>query len=806
MNNLFFVLRKLRKTPGFSLLAIAVLALGLGMSIAIFSLINQLFFHTLPFADPERLVRIYGQTADGKLTQAPFSIPRFWHYRDGQDVFAAIGADSFTNFTLSGMGEPIQLNGEATTANYFELLGVKPIQGRLFRAEEEQTVDIALVSESFWRKRLGGDPAIIGRSITLNGISTTIIGVLPDMPAAWFGPNCEIWTVKPFEFNGFSRELLMRGVSFLRVVGRLKKGVTVEQARASLFPLQQSYRSHYPDAADNSWLPRVVSAVEDTTENLRTTFTLLAIAVGVLLLIACSNVANLLLVRFISRRHETALRIALGASRGSIVRLFLLESMLVGGIAGMVGLVLAIGITSTIPKLLGINSAFQVATKLDLGIVIIGLGFSLLTGLIVGLYPAGQSSRPDLLADLKEGGRGTRGSRTQHRVRSLLIASQVTLSLILAVGAVLLVGSLVRLSQQNPGCQLDRLWVASIGLPPASYPDSNSRTRFAERFQQEFRTLPGVEAVAIGDALPLTGNQARSPYARLEAASIPVNQRPFGLLRVVMPGYFHSLGVPLVMGREFTEQDRGDGPAVVIVSQALARALFPGEDPIGRAMMIGTQDGIGQRCEIVGVVGDVRSIQLAKPDDVEFYRPWSQRNFPFLFFGVRTSLSPRATETLVRTALDRIDPRLAIVRPTTMDAVVSESLTQQRLTMMLFTVFALSALLLSNVGIYGAVAYSVAQRTNEIGIRRALGAPASDIMLIVVRHGMRPVVIGLFFGVMCAFGLAHFIDQMLFDISLYNLLSILSPAIVLALVALLACVIPARRAIKISAIEALRAL
>jgi putative ABC transport system permease protein len=425
---------------------------------------------------------------------------------------------------------------------------------------------------------------------------------------------------------------------------------------------------------------------------------------------------------------------------------------------------------------------------------------------MVGLYPARQSSRPDLLADLKEGGRGTSGSRTQHRVRSLLIASQVTLSLTLLAGAILLVVSFIRLNQQDPGCRLDQLWVASIGLPPANYADQNARTRFAERFQTELRNMPAIEAVASGDALPLTGNLARSPYAHAEAAAVPINQRPFGLLRTVMPGYFHALGIPLLAGREFTELDRGEGPAVVMISRAAARALFPGEDPVGRAVMIGTQRGTGQQCEIVGVVGDVRSVQLAKADDVEFYRPWSQRNFPFLFFGVRTSLPPRSTETLVRTVLSKIDPQLAIVRPTTMAAVVSESLGQQRLTMMLFAVFAGSALLLSNIGIYGAVAYSVAQRTNEIGIRRALGAQASDIVLVVVRQGMRPVVIGLLFGLASAFALAHLIGPMLFGVSAYNLFLVASPAIVLAAVALFACLIPARRAIKISAIEALRTL
>jgi putative ABC transport system permease protein len=804
MNDLKFALRQLRKSPGFTLLAVLTLALGIGMNTAIFSLIQDLFLRGLPFSEPERVVRIYGESKERDLKQMPFSVPKFWHYRDGQTVFSSIAADWGNGFILTGLGEPVQLLGSNVTANYFELLGIHPILGRNFLPEEESKGDVVMVTESFWRKWFNSDPTILGRSITLNGVPTTIIGVLPNLPISWFGRDSEIFANKPFEPPSLTKERLMRGVSFMRVTARLKPGISTSQAQAAMQALFQSYKEQHPETADNTWSPYLISAAEDVTGDLRPAFITLLAAVSAVLLIACSNVANLLLVRFTGRKREIALRMALGAERRGIVRLFVFESTLVSVIAGGIGLCLAIWTVSVVPKLAGQNIPLEGGVKLQLPLLIFTLGLSLITGLLMGLYPAWQSSRADLVDGLKEGGRGTSGSRSQHRFRRGLIAGQVGLSVVLLAGAAMLVSSFVRLSRQEAGFRSERIWTGGIGLPPAGYPDPASQARFAERLQIELRTAPGVEAAAIVDAVPLSGNSSRSPYARADGNPVPVNQRQLGLTRSVSPGYFRTLGIPLLAGRDFTEQDKLDSPLVVVLSNSTAKKLFPNENPIGRQILFGTENGNGLAAEVIGVVGDVRSQQLAKANDVEFYRPWPQRSFPFCNVMVRSATKPEATLGIVRLALNKIDNGLPILQPNTLDAIVTQSLGQERLTMTLLGVFAGIAGLLAIVGIYGAVAYTVEQRTGEIGVRMALGAQTQDVLRLVVRQGMNPVILGLIIGLAGTFAVGRLLTAQLYQISPYNPLLLGATAILLALAALLACLIPARRATHVDPIQALR--
>jgi len=804
MNDLRFALRQLRKSPGFTFLAVITLALGIGMNTAIFSLMHDLFLRSLPFADPGRIVCIYGEAKERDLKQMPFSVPKFWHYRDGQTVFSSIAAAWGNGFIMTGMGEPVQLLGGNVTANYFDLLGIHPILGRNFLPQEEMKADVALVTESFWRKRLNSDPMALGRSITLNGVATTIVGVLPNLPISWFGRDSEIYTVKPFDAPGITKERLMRGVSFMRCIGRLKPGVTIEQAQAAMPALVQSYREQHPETADNSWTSMLVPAAEDVTGNLRPAFVTLLAAVSAVLLIACSNVANLLLVRFIGRRREIALRMALGAERSGIVRLFVFESTLVSVIAGVVGLCLALWTVSVVPQVAGQNIPLESGVTLHWPVLVFTLGLSLITGLLMGLYPAWQSSRADLVDGLKEGGRGTSGSLGQHRFRRGLVTAQVGLSVVLLACAAMLVSSFVRLSRQEAGFRSERVWTGGVGLPPAKYPDPASRGRFAERLQTELQTAPGVEAVAIVDSVPLSGNSSRSPYARADGNPVPVNQRQLGLTRSVSPGYFRTLGIPLLSGRDFTEQDKTDSPFVVILSSSTAKKLFPNENPIGHQMLFGTENGTGLQAEVVGVVGDVRSQELAKANDVEFYRPWPQRNNPFLNIMVHSGTKPEATAGIVRAVLNRIDNGLPILQPNTLEAIVTQSLGQERLTMALLGSFAGIALLLALVGIYGAVAYTVEQRTGEIGVRMALGAQTQDVLRLVVRQGMNPVILGLVIGLAGTFAVGRLLAAQLYQISPHNPLLLGATAIVLALAALLACLIPARRASRVDPIVALR--
>jgi putative ABC transport system permease protein len=805
MTDLRFALRQLLKSPAFTTLTVMTLALGIGMNTAIFSLVNDLFLRGLPFQEPHRLVSIEAEARERNLEDLPMSVPRFRHFRDGQTVFTNLAAGAGTGYILTGIGDPVQLNGFNVTANYFETLGVRPIRGRNFLPEEEQKADVALVSASFWRKRLNSDPEVLGRSVTLNGVPTTIVGVLPNMPVVWFGRDCEIWTVKPFELPGITPERIARGVSFLRVIGRMKPGVTIEQVRAALPALQEGYRAQRPDNADNSWTPIVMSIAEDATGELRPAFLTLLAAVGAVLLIACSNVANLLLVRFSARRREIALRMALGASRRGVVRLFVLESTLVSLIAGVVGLCLALWVVSVIPRLAGENFPIESGVELNGPILLFTIALSLLTGFIMGLYPAWQSSRADLVDGLKDGGRAISGSRGQQRFRRGLVATQVGFSVVLLAGAGLLIASFIRLSHQEVGFKSERLWVGGIGLPPAQYPDPESRARIADRLLGELKTAPGVEGASVSDSVPLTGANSRSPYARVDANPPPLTQRPLGLTRSISPGYLRTYSIPLLAGRDFDERDGVDKPLVVLISKATAHRLFPTEDPIGRRIFFGTDNNTGLPAEIVGIVGDTRSVQLHQENEVEFYRPWSQRAFAFFAITVRNAGKPTAAAATVRHALSRLDPGLPIIQPTTMDEILETSLGQRRLTMTLLGTFAGVALLLAAVGIYGAVSYTVEQRTGEIGVRMALGAQTADVLRLVVRQGMQPVIIGLIAGIAAALALGRLLSSQLYQISANNPALLSIAAVSLAAVALLACLIPARRASQVNPIEALRA-
>lgn len=805
MNDLRFAIRQLFKAPAFSTLAVLTLAISIGMNTAIFTLVHELFLRGLPFAEPQRVIHVYQEDKSRNIDQGPTSVPKFWHYRDAQKVFSEFAADAGTGFILTGLGEPIQFNGDNVTANYFQVLGVKPIIGRLFLPEEEMKADVAVISEHFWKSKLAGDPNVLGRSIQLNGVPTTIIGVIPTMPISWFGPDLEVWTVKPFELPGTPKELLMRGVSFLRPIGRLKPGVTLEQAKANLTAVARSYAVANAEKADASWQPQLVPVPEDVTGQLRPAFITLLAAVGVVLLIACSNVANLLLVRFAGRKREIALRVALGASRSGIVRLFVVESTLLSLLAGMLGICIALWLLPLVPKLAGQNIPLGSVSALNLPVLGFTLLLSLLTGAAMGAYPALQSSKSDLIEGLKEGGRGPAGSAAQQHFRRVLVGAQVCLSVVLLAGAALLITSFMRLAKENSGFRVDRIWTCGIGLPPSRYPDKPAHGRFAKRLQEELQSAPGVEVAAISDAVPLGGGSSQTPYSRADRNIVPLNQRPLGLNHSISPGYLKLFGIPLVAGRDFDDRDNLNSPPVVLISQATAKRLFPGEDPIGHQMLFGTDNGTGLVTQIVGIVGDIRFRQLDKSDDVEFYRPIQQRIFPFLALTVRSALRPNAIAATTRSALNRIDPELPIIQPATMDEVLSNSLGQQRLTTTLLGVFAGVALLLAMIGIYGAVGYTVAQRTGEIAVRMALGAQAGDVLRMVVRQGMTPVVIGLVVGLASAFALGRLLGTQLYQVSPHNPVLLATAAILLAIVALIACLFPARRATLVNPMQALRA-
>src|SRR5436190_2045877 len=480
--DLKFALRQLRKSPGFTFLAVITLALGIGLNTAIFSLINDLFLRGLPFKEPGRVVHMYSNARERKLLELAVSLPRFQHYRDGQTIFDGFGGENAVPFTLTGLGDPVQLFGGKVTSNYFDVLGVRPIRGRNFLPEEEETADVAMVTENFWRKRMGGDPNVIGRSITLDGVPHTIVGVLPNLPFSWAGPNAEIWTTKPLVVPGLSYERVMRGSGFLRVVGRLT-----------------------------------------------------------------------------GRRREIALRMALGASRASVLRLFIFESLLVSILAGVIGAVLASQFVPLVPRMAANFLPVDPETGVNLSFPVLGftIALSILTGVAMGIYPALQSSRANLVGGLKEGGRGTSGSVYQQRFRKILVGAQVALSVTLLAGAALLITSFARLSQQNLGFRSQHLWTGAITLPSAQYPDAASRQRFVEQLLNALRDVPGIQNATVSGDIPLNGGN-RTLYARGDRDVLPIEQRANAPSHDVAHDFLKSWGIPLLAGRQFNEHDTAD--------------------------------------------------------------------------------------------------------------------------------------------------------------------------------------------------------------------------------------------------------
>src|SRR3954463_12063027 len=563
MTDLRFALRQLRKSPGFTLLAVITLTLGIGLNTAIFSLINDLFLKGLPFKEPGRVLQVFSHFRE-QTVDFPLSAPRFMHFRDGQQVFDGFAAENGAGTTVTGLGDPFQVPLFKATANYFDVLGVRATRGRTFLPEEEEGADVAVITERFWKARLGSDPNVIGRALTLDGVPHTIVGVIATLPISWSGPNADIWTTKPFIIPGFSHERMMRGTAFLRAVGRLKPNITLDQARAALQVLGDSYRTQYPEKIDAKSGTIAKPLPEAVTENLRPGFAILLAAVTFVLLIACSNVANLLLVRFSGRRREISLRLALGATRGSVLRLFVFESVLISLLAGILGAVLAWWLVPLVPKLAANFLPIEQGgtSALSVPVLLFTIGLSLLTGFAMGLYPALQSSRTDLVDALKEGGRGTQGSVRQQRFRKILVGAQVALSVTLLAGASLLITSFVRLSQQDVGFKTDNLWIGVTALSQAQYPDQASRARFAEQLQTALRATPGFEDLLLSSGFPLFGNPGATLYTRPDGNVPPVAERKGAPSNDIMPGWFRAAGIPLIAGRDFNELDVLDHPNV----------------------------------------------------------------------------------------------------------------------------------------------------------------------------------------------------------------------------------------------------
>ena len=795
-----YAARTLRTNPGFALVAILTLALGIGANTAIFSVVNAAFFARYPIDDPGRLVRVYGEDVPRNTRQLGFSLPKFEFFRQHQTAFSDLAAVNFNGFTLVRGAEAEQVAGAAITSNFLTTSGVRPIAGRFFHPHEETGVRLAVLGEEFWRERFAADPAVIGQTLTLSGQTYAIVGVAPRLPAFW---DAQIWLTEPFEVPGFSRELLQRGVTFLAVVGRMRPDITPEQAARDVDLLATRYRDAHRPNADSAWTTTTVGLRDDIVGASRPSLIVLLAAVGLLLVVACANVANLLLVRFTGRRQEIAMRTALGASRARIARQLVVESVTVSTIAAALGAALA---RVAMPGLLGLasdNLAFAEDIHLNVPVLVATACLSTIAGIVLGVYPAFHGSRFDLMAALRDGGRTLSGSSGSHTARQAFVAAQVALSLVLLIGATLLVTSFLRLRHQDPGFDAAGVFVAGINLPAARYPNPQAQHRFYEQVAAALSTAPGVERASLAQMVPLSGPFTRAPFAVDEGAVPPLNERPLGLTESVLPGYLGTLGIPIRAGRDFNARDTDTSPLVAIVSESTARRLFPNRDPLGRRIVMGSQGG-GQSMEIVGVVGDLRSQTLRQVSEVEFYRPVAQRPRTFMQMVVRTTADPGAFETTARRVVAGIDPALPLVGVNTLSGILDRSLAQERLLFTLLGVFAVLALTLSAVGIYGVVSAVVRARTAEIGVRIALGASVSRVLSLVLVATVRPVVLGLAAGVAAAAFLGRFIEALLFDVSPLAPSMLGGSAVALAIVACAACAVPAWRAARISPLAAMR--
>jgi putative ABC transport system permease protein len=740
-------LRMLAKNPGFTIVAVVALALGIGANSAIFSVINTVLLRPLPYKDPDRLVMVWEDATHQGFPHNTPAIANYIDWRDQNHVFEQMAAMAPQSFNLTGVGEPERIDGERVSASLFHLLGVEPQLGRAFLREEDKSGGkrVVIMSHGLWQRRFGGDQNIIGRPVTLNSETYTVVGVMP--PTFQF-PSREVQLWVPIAFT--AQEAADRASHFIDVVARMKRGITLQQAQAEMSTIAARLQQQYPEF--NSRIGAVVVPLhEHIVGNIRPALLVLLGAVGFLLLIACANVANLLLARAAARQKEIALRVALGAGRSRLTRQFLTESVLLAGLGGAAGLLLAVAginlLKGFIPEIVSQAQAITIDAKVLLFTVLV----SLITGLIFGSAPAAQLSHANLNETLKEGGResvsGTRG----NRIRGLLVIGEIAVSFILLIGAGLLINSFVRLRNIDPGFRTDHLLTMKIELPEVKYADRARRSTFYRELIRRVEALPGVKSAAVATNLPLTYNGDSILIGIEGRPDPPPDQRPDVVTRVISPHYFATMGIQLLQGREFTERDKADSPGVVVISERTARHFWPGESPIGKRLKPGSSGNRRPWLEIVGVVKDVRQMELTAEPKLQMYLPYDQADF-FLpnALVVLTNVNPLSLAATVRQTVWDIDKDQPVSNISSMEQVVGDSVARQRFSMLLLGVFATLALVLAAVGIYGVMSYSVAQRTHEIGIRMALGAQRTDVLKLTVSQGLRLVLIGVTVGLVAA--------------------------------------------------------
>lgn len=793
--------RMLLKKPGFTVVAVLALALGIGANTAIFSVVNAVLLRPLPFAQQEQLVQVYGNDTKRARGQVPSSYPNFADWRDQNQVFDHIAAYTQSAAILTGVDNPEQLDGVSTSGDLFAVLGANAALGRTLTPEDEKpgSQPVAVLSYGLWQRRFGANPALVGQQVMLDGVSRTVVGIMPQGFAFPFtAVKLEYW----LPLDPKSEENMERGANYLSVIARLKPGVDLPQAQAEMETIVRRLEQQYPERNAGKGI-KLSSMYESVVGNIRPALYILLGAVGFVLLIACANVANLLLARAASRQKEMAIRTALGAGRLRIVRQLLTESVLLAVMGGALGLLLAVWGMDLLMAVIPTDFPRMAEIGLDRRVLGFTLGVSLMTGIVFGLVPALRSSRLDLNESLKDGSRGSSESISRNRVRSLLIVSQVALSLVLLVGAGLLIRSFKQLQDVNPGFEPQRVITASIALPYAKYKEESQMSAFFKEALQRGAEVPGVEAVGGVSPLPLSGNIAMSGLT-IEGRPTPgPGERLITHSRIITPDYFRAMGIPLIKGRVFSEQDTKDAPRVVVINESLARKYFPGEEAIGKRIDVTVADD--NMAEIIGIVGDVRHMTLDREAGVESYFTYQQVPNTFMTLVARSkSDNPASLVAGLRHAVEQVDKDQPLSDIRTMEQLLADSLARRRFNMLLLGIFSAVALLLAAVGIFGVMNYSVTQRTHEIGIRMALGAQARDILRMVVSQGMILVLAGVCLGLVGAYFLMRLMTSLLYGVTATDPLTFIGVALVLSGVSLVACFIPARKATKVDPMVALR--
>jgi putative ABC transport system permease protein len=812
LKDLHYAFRSLLKRPAFAAVAILTLALGIGANTAIFSVVNAVVLRPLPYADPDHLVMVWETIAgNNKRSVGPGN---YLDWRDQNRSFEDLAATFYGNFNLTGEGEPERVNGATITSSLMSLLGVTPQLGRTFVADDDQHQDrgLVMISDNLWKRRFAADPNVVGRDLLIDSTPHTVVGVMAK--GFQFPAQSDLWVlgrdrnavslslISQFPRNDWSHE---RDAHFINVIGRLKPGVSLAQAQADIAGITRRLEEQFPETnagLGSNVVPLHTQLVGDISSVL---FILLG-AVAFVLLIACTNVANLLLARGSQRQREIAVRIAVGASRWRLVRQLLTESLLLSLAGGVAGLVLSVWVVDLFIRLSPGDIPRLSEASVDARLLGFTFAISVLTGIAFGLLPALQATRTDLNSSLKEGGTKTSDGPQRRKARGLLVVAEIALAQVLLVGAGLLIMSYVRLTQINPGFNPSGVLAAKIAPSSKKYPDAGSRVRFYTAVLERLRSLPGVKAVGMVMNLPLSGSSMNRGFSVQGRPEPKPDENVTMDYQVVSPDYFTALEVPVPRGRGFTEADNEHSERVIVINETMARRYWPNEDALGKRMAIGESREDTSWRTIVGIVGDVRHASLSEAAVPFAFIPYRQdlEAWPRMSFVIKSDVQPDQLAGAVRRELVAIDPAQPVYGVEPLESLLSTSVASRRFVMTLIGALAILALGLAMIGVYGVISFSVSERTREIGIRMALGARRRDVLVLVLGQGMGLALAGIVIGLLAALALTRLLASLVFQVSLTDPSTLVSVAVLVGAVALLACYLPARRATKVDPLVALR--